>query len=72
MKKHKALKEREEAEFQYSGSDDEGVPETDERAGQPSSILQVICSTLLRSSSPFPLSLIALVFDNSIKIIAQI
>ena len=41
MKKHKAQKEREEAEFQYSNSDDDGVPEPDERAGQPSSILQV-------------------------------
>jgi hypothetical protein len=41
MKKHKAQKEREEGEFQYSGSDDEAQPETDERAGEPSSILQV-------------------------------
>jgi hypothetical protein len=41
MKKHKAQKEREEGEFQYSGSDDEAQPEADERAGEPSSILQV-------------------------------
>jgi len=34
-------KEREEGEFQYSGSDDEAPPEADERAGEPSSILQV-------------------------------
>jgi len=41
MKKHKAQKEREEGDFQYSGSDDEAQPEADERAGEPSSILQV-------------------------------
>lgn len=41
MKKHKAQKEREEQEFAYSGSEDEAAPETDERAGEPSSILQV-------------------------------
>ena len=41
MKKHKAQKEREEAEFQYSNSDEDVAPEPDERAGQPSSILQV-------------------------------
>ena len=41
MKKHKAQKEREEGEFQYSGSDDEAQLETDERSGEPSSILQV-------------------------------
>ncbi len=45
MKKHKAQKEREEGEFQYSGSDDEAQPEADERAGEPSSILQV-CPSL--------------------------
>jgi len=43
MKKHKAQKEREEGDFQYSGSDDEAAPEADERAGEPSSILQVNC-----------------------------
>ena len=41
MKKHKAAKEREEQEFQFSGSDDDAPPEEDNRAGEPSSILQV-------------------------------
>ena len=41
MQKHKQQKEREEAEFQYSASDDEGPPEAEDRAGEPSSILQV-------------------------------
>lgn len=47
MKKHKAQKEREESEFQYSGSDeDAAVPENDVRAGEPSSILQAPGDTL--------------------------
>ena len=40
VKKHKAAKERLEQEFQYSGSGDVAPPEDDNRAGEPSSILQ--------------------------------
>ena len=49
MKKHKAAKEREEQEFQYSGSDDEAPPE-DDRAGEPSSILQAPGENTLRKN----------------------
>merc|ERR1719210_3015869 len=50
MKKHKAAKEREEAEFQYSGSDEDGPPEEDTRAGEPSSILQAPGENTLRKN----------------------
>merc|ERR1719334_1320007 len=50
MKKHKAAKEREEQEFQYSGSDDDGPPEEDTRAGEPSSILQAPGENPLRKN----------------------
>jgi len=50
MKKHKAQKEREEAEFQYSNSDEDVAPEPDERAGQPSSILQAPSDNTLRKN----------------------
>lgn len=50
MKKHKAAKEREEQEFQYSGSDEDAPPETDERAGEPSSILQAPGENTLRKN----------------------
>ena len=49
VKKHKAAKEREEQEFQYSGSDDEAPPE-DDRAGEPSSILQAPGENTLRKN----------------------
>jgi len=50
MKKHKAAKEREEAEFQYSGSDEDAPPPEDERAGEPSSILQAPGENTLRKN----------------------
>ena len=50
VKKHKAAKEREEQEFQYSGSDDDGPPEEDTRAGEPSSILQAPGENTLRKN----------------------
>jgi len=50
MKKHKAAKEREEAEFQYSGSEEDAPPEADERAGEPSSILQAPGENTLRKN----------------------
>jgi len=49
MKKHKAAKEREEQEFQYSGSDEDAPPE-DEIAGEPSSILQAPGENTLRKN----------------------
>ena len=48
VKKHKAAKEREEQEFQYSGSDDDQPPEDDIRAGEPSSILMAPGENILR------------------------
>jgi len=50
MKKHKAAKEREEQEFQYSGSDEDAPPDPDERAGEPSSILQAPGENTLRKN----------------------
>ena len=50
VKKHKAAKEREEQEFQYSGSDDDAPPEEDNRAGEPSSILQAPGENTLRKN----------------------
>jgi len=50
VKKHKAAKEREEQEFQYSGSDDDQPPEDDIRAGEPSSILQAPGENTLRKN----------------------
>jgi len=50
MQKHKQQKEREEAEFQYSASDDEGPPEAEDRAGEPSSILQAPGENTLRKN----------------------
>jgi len=50
MKKHKAQKEREEAEFQYSNSDDDVPQEPDERAGQPSSVLLAPGDNTLRKN----------------------
>merc|ERR1719318_696936 len=50
MKKHKAAKEREENEFQYSGSDEDAPPDPDERAGEPSSILQAPGENTLRKN----------------------
>ena len=50
VKKHKAAKEREEQEFQYSGSDDDAPPEDDNRAGEPSSILQAPGENTLRKN----------------------
>jgi len=49
VKKHKAAKEREEQEFQYSGSDDD-APAEDDRAGEPSSILQAPGENTLRKN----------------------
>merc|ERR1719516_252305 len=50
MKKHKAAKEREENEFQYSGSDEDAPPDPDERAGEPSSILAAPGENTLRKN----------------------